>query len=46
MIVHPLKRAGEHTNGLLACPFRLADNNAKSDDSKTNEYDCMKWDYS
>lgn len=37
------KTALENANGLLACPFRLADNNAKSNDSGSNECDCGKW---
>lgn len=40
LLVHPLKMARENANGLLACPFRLADTNAKCDDSETNGYDC------
>lgn len=41
---HPSKNGsgGGNANGLLACPFRLEDNNAKAEESETNEYDCGK----
>lgn len=42
LIEHSWKAAGGNANGLLACPFRLADNNAKSNDSRTGECDCRK----
>lgn len=37
MIAHPTEAAGENANGPLACPFRLADNNAESSESAAGE---------
>lgn len=37
VIAHPTEAAGENANGPLACPFRLADNNAESSESAAGE---------